>query len=85
MFESSSSSSDSTDDQPITLIHHSTGKDPYYILTSSCFAMGGGDGKFGIWVDEGLLNCVTQESVTFGEMKRRRGVLEKLEIYGFEF
>jgi TLD len=78
-------STNTTNTTNTTKIHKSTGKNNYYILTQSFLAMGGGDGQFGLWIDEGLCNCFMGPCDTFDGVESINGELQRLEIYCFEF
>ncbi|KAJ1543114.1 oxidation resistance protein 1, partial [Nowakowskiella sp. JEL0078] len=51
---------------PIVKCFPATMKNEYYILSdSNCLAFGGGEGRFGLWVDDELLNGHSEKSIAF--------------------
>ncbi|KAJ1549794.1 oxidation resistance protein 1 [Nowakowskiella sp. JEL0078] len=51
---------------PIIKCFPATMKNEYYILSdSNCLAFGGGEGRFGLWVDNELLNGHSEKSIAF--------------------
>ncbi|KAI8901132.1 TLD-domain-containing protein [Globomyces pollinis-pini] len=64
-----------------------TGKNDYMVLTDAhCIALGGGEGKFGLWIDEDLYNGHSEKCATFGNERLAIDTefcVAAFEIWGF--
>ncbi|KAI8909618.1 TLD-domain-containing protein [Gorgonomyces haynaldii] len=68
-------------------VYKATGKNDYLVLSEQhCIAFGGGQGKFGLWMDDQLLNGHSEPCATFGNIRLSKDAEFKivhLEIWGF--
>ncbi|KAI8807867.1 TLD-domain-containing protein [Cladochytrium replicatum] len=76
------------DDQAIS-VFHATGANEYLMLCEPhCIAFGGGYGRFGLWIDDQLLNGHSERCATFDNERLSASAdftVLGMEIWGFEY